>query len=173
MPPYTWFQEVCFILCSGSSRGTSSMEQFQCRYLHWSICHPCESSLLFYGLLTRVFQHFSFNECWHQRLSTHNVKRSILANLQMATFKQLGWDDPCSNLCAGWAAVTVGPHFFFNECWSCAPLSHTFKRSAFIYRALSSNKLDGTFPAAISTMVKLNLLCADTFFNLVIVAKAF
>ena len=57
-------------------------------------------------------------------------------------------------------------HFSFDKCWPCAPLSHIFKRSAFIYRDLSDNELDGTIPAAISALVELTLLCAHTSFNL-------
>ena len=72
-----------------------------------------------YWVLARAFQHFSFNECWYQCLSTHNVKRS-----------------------------------------------------AFIYRVLSVNKLDGSIPAAISTLVTLSFLYAHTSFNLMSVGHA-
>ena len=51
-------------------------------------------------------------------------------------------------------------------------LNEPFKRSAFIYRELSFNKLDGTIPAAISTLVKLTSLCVHTSFNLVGVGQS-
>ena len=51
------------------------------------------------------------------------------------------------------------------ECWSCAPLSHIFKRSAFfLYRNLRCNGLTGTIPALISALVELQNLWALTSF---------
>ena len=55
-------------------------------------------------------------------------------------------------------------HFSFDDCWVECLLTHDFKRSAFIYRGLAGNKLDGTIPAAISTLVKMTMLCAHTSF---------
>ena len=50
------------------------------------------------------------------------------------------------------------------ECWSCAPLSQPFKVNLMLFRALDSNRLEGTIPAAISALVKLTEMCALTSF---------
>ena len=55
------FQKVVFLF-TGSSRSTDWLGQYQLKYLHWLSCHNCESSLLFYLVLIRASQHFSFNE---------------------------------------------------------------------------------------------------------------
>ena len=118
-------------------------------------------------------------------LSVGNVRfsltfsRGLCFYLQGSLNQRFDWDNPSSNIGASEAGIPVSPHFFFmkcwsdhlsilvlNECWPSAPLSHIFKRSTFIYRDLSHNKLDGTIPAAISTLVKLTSLYAHTFFNL-------
>ena len=50
-------------------------------------------------------------------------------------------------------------------------LTHSVKRSVFIYRDLSDNSLDGTIPATISTLAKLTFLCVYMWFYLVCVGQ--
>ena len=101
--------------------------------------------------------------------------------LQMASTEFIGGHNPVTDFDVNQAGVSVCPKSeairwvlatYFIKCWSCAPLSQLFKRSAFIYRYLSVNKLDGTIPAVISTLVKLTLLCVHTSFNLVSVGQS-
>ena len=105
-----------------------------------------------------------------------SLSRGLYFYLQGALAQRFDWDDPSSNISASEAGLAVSPHFFFMKCWSdhfgiCVFMSvgllrlslTFFKRSAFIYRDLSGNKLDGTIPAAIWTLVKLGRLCAHTF----------
>ena len=62
-----------------------------------------------------------------------------LFSSQGSLVQRTDWDNPSADICAGWASISVGPHFFlicvgqsllhfcFNKCWPCAPLSHIFQ----------------------------------------------
>ena len=122
-------------------------------------------------------------ECWSCLLSVGHAPLShfqfffLLGALPAATMaitatnsrvpylhKYLLWSNChlCTSSNCSHMLVSVGPCAF----------SQLFKRSAFIYRDLSHNKLGGIIPAAISTLVKLTVLCAHTSFNLVSVGQS-
>ena len=68
-------------LFTGTLRTTNWLGQSQLKYLPWSSCLPCESSLLFYLVLIRASQHFSFNECWPCAPPNTLFKRSAFRHL--------------------------------------------------------------------------------------------
>ena len=121
--------------------------------------------------LVLACQHFSFYECWLCSPLFHIFKFFFS---QGPPWQCLDGHNPTTNLHVDQAAGAVSPKFepnywvlviYFIECWSCAPLSHIFKRPVFFLRYLNSNKLSGSIPAQISALVELNTLWALTSFG--------
>ena len=108
------------------------------------------------------------------------------SSLGQSQLKYLPWSS--WNPCESWllfylALVRAGQHFIYNECmpqkgtfiesWSYALLSVVGLARLFLslslwiwyyFRSLSGNRLEGTIPNAISTLVKLTTLCVLTSF---------